>query len=90
MIDKRLSQMRVSDKAILFSKHAEIRKYGNRHKAYALKKIAESLYEMSDYARASYYASEALLINFSVKWAIFASYLTVRRVIGCPGNPGVD
>ena len=38
--ERRLSQLRLLDRAIFFSRHAAIRAYGRRHKAYTLKRIA--------------------------------------------------
>jgi len=80
MLQKRLFQVAVLDKAILYAKHEEIRRHGKRHKVYALKKIAVLLHGTSNYSRASYYAREALLTGFSIKWALFTSYLLVHRL----------
>lgn len=78
MIEKRLLQTRVLDKAALFSKHRLIRDHARRHKAFALKKIAEVLAEKQDWTNARYYAAQALGAAPGVKWLMFSAYCLVR------------
>lgn len=72
-LEKRVFQLRVLDKAILFAEHEAIRAHARRHKVYALKKIAEELHAAGRKREASYYAREALMIGFNPKWAGFAA-----------------
>ena len=90
VLEKHLYQLRMLDKAILFAKHQEIRAHARKHKGFVLKKIAEELYNAHDYAKAAYYAREALLISFSFKWLGFTSYLHMRRLSKAWPNPGYD
>lgn len=80
-LEKRLSQVRVLDRAQLFAEHPEIRAYARRHKAYTLKKIAESLERMGRCAEASFYAREALGAGPTVKWAGYTTWLAARELI---------
>lgn len=78
VLDKRLYQIRVLDKAALFSKKQCIRNHALRHKGYALKKIAEELAESKTWPTATYYAKEALGPNPTLKWMFFTLYCVVR------------
>jgi glycosyltransferase involved in cell wall biosynthesis len=80
MIDRRLQQVRVLDKAALFAEHAEIRRHGLRHKGYALKSIAEELAAAGRPALALRYAREALGLQPTVKWAGFTALLALRGI----------
>jgi glycosyltransferase involved in cell wall biosynthesis len=78
MVDKRLLQVRVLDKAALFSKHAAIREHGRMHKGYALKKIVEELAGKQQWQTAASYAWQALGALPTVKWAAYSAYCQVR------------
>ena len=80
MIERRLSQLRLLDKAALFAEHAEIRHHGLRHKGYALKKIAEDLAAAGRPALALRYAREALGLQPTLKWAGFTLLLALRAI----------
>lgn len=81
MLEKRLLQIRVLDKAALFAAHPKIRAHARQHKGYALKKIAEELAAKKEWQSAAYYAREALGAKFSVKWALFAVYCSSRGIL---------
>jgi|GEM_PF-250240 glycosyltransferase involved in cell wall biosynthesis len=74
MLDKRLLQIRVLDKAALFSAHPLIRAHALTHKGYALKKIVEELMQKGQWQLAAYYAREALGAAPTMKWAIYTLY----------------
>ncbi len=76
--ERRLSQLRLLDRAIVFSRHAAIRGYGRRHKAYTLKRIAESLAADGHHAEAAFYAREALGAGPNIKWAAYTAWRTMR------------
>lgn len=78
---KMLYRSYVLDKAILFGKHPEMRRYGRRSKGSTLKRIAENLSREGRHRDALYYASEALLSAFSFKWAAYWTWLGVRATI---------
>ena len=79
-LQRRLPQLRLLDKAILFSRHAELRSYGKRHKAYTLKRIAAALAERGDLDLALYYGREAALVGFGAKWSGYLGWLYGRRL----------
>ncbi len=79
-LEKRLFQLRVLDRAALFARHPAIRAHGRRHKAYALKKIAESLATSGRLADAATYAREALGAGPTVKWAGYTAWLALRSL----------
>lgn len=77
-LERRLFQVRVLDRAALFARRGEIRAHGRRHKAYALKKIAEHLDRMGRHREAAFYAREALGAGPTAKWAGYAAWLAAR------------
>lgn len=79
--ERRLAQLRLLDRAILFSRHAAIRAYGRRHKAYTLKRIAESLAAAGRHADAVFYAREALGAGPTTKWAGYTAWRTLKHVL---------
>jgi glycosyltransferase involved in cell wall biosynthesis len=79
--ERRLSQLRLLDRAILFSQHAVIRAYGRRHKAYTLKRIAESLAADGRHAEAAFYAREALGAGPTAKWAGYTALRLLKQVL---------
>jgi glycosyltransferase involved in cell wall biosynthesis len=76
-----LSQLRLLDRAIYSSRHAAIRAYGRRYKAYTLKRIAESLAATGRHAEAAFYAREALGAGPTIKWAAYTAWRTLKQVI---------
>ena len=76
--ERRLSQLRLLDRAIVFSRHAAIRAYGRRHKAYTLKRIAESLAADGRHVEAAFYAREAFGAGPTVKWAAYTAWRTAQ------------
>jgi len=80
MLSKRLFQVRVLDKAMALSEHAEIRAHGRQHKGYALKKIAEDLSAARQWTAAFAYAREALGLSPTLKWALYTGWLGLRAL----------
>lgn len=80
MLEKRLLQIRVLDKAALFATHAQIRSHARKHKAYALKKIAEESASNQNWPAAASYARQALAILPTAKWTLFSLYCSVRAI----------
>lgn len=81
-LERRLFQIRALDRAALFARHPGIRAHGRRHKAYALKRIAECLAASGRTAEASWYAREALGAGPTFKWAGYTAWLWLRAHIG--------
>jgi glycosyltransferase involved in cell wall biosynthesis len=80
-LERRLSQLRLLDRAILFGRHAAIRAYGRRHKTYTLKRIAESLAAAGRHADAVFYAREALGAGPTTKWAAYTVWRTLKQAL---------
>jgi len=78
-----LNQLRVLDKAIQFAKHPAIRSHGRRHKAYALKRIAEYYSKNGENFISFFYAREALSAGPTWKWLAFTLRCWIR---GLPGR----
>jgi glycosyltransferase involved in cell wall biosynthesis len=81
-IDRRLYQLRVLDRAILFSEHRAIRDHARHHKGYALKRITEALAAAGRTEEASFYAREALAAAPNLKWAAYTGWLMLRALNG--------
>lgn len=81
-IERRLYQLRVFDKAILFACHPEIRSYARKQKGYKLKGIAETLVANKDYRAAAFYAREALGAAPTLKWAAYTGLISLRSLVG--------
>jgi glycosyltransferase involved in cell wall biosynthesis len=78
-LEKRIFQIRVMDKAIVFSRWAELRSFARRHKGYVLKKMAQELARVGSYDLAAFYAREALLIAFTPGWLAYCISLHFKR-----------
>jgi glycosyltransferase involved in cell wall biosynthesis len=73
-LEKMLFRLYFLDKTILFSKHPEIIKNAKQHKIYTLKFITEVLTKQNNHDLAFFYAKEALLTGFTIKWLLFTVY----------------
>ena len=82
-VQRRLFQLRVFEKASLFSAHPAIRAHGWRYKGYTLKRIAEALAACGDYRTAACYAREALGAAPTVNWAAYTLYTSVKMRFAC-------
>jgi glycosyltransferase involved in cell wall biosynthesis len=78
-LSKRLYQLRVFDKAVLFAERPELRFYAMRQRAYILKHIATEAARTGRFDCAAYYAREALMTKFSLGWLGMTALFTVRR-----------
>ena len=81
MLEKRLLQIRVLEKAVLFAQHPLIRAHGKEHKGYALKKISELLAEDRRWKQAAYWARQGLAASPNIKWAFFYCYCGLRGLV---------
>jgi hypothetical protein len=91
-IARRIFQLRLLDKAILFSHHPGLRAYGRQHKVHTLKHIAETRWRSGDDETAAYYAQQALWTGFGLKWLTFCCWLWTRLSVSrlrraCRGAP---
>jgi len=82
--ERLLSQLRLLDRAIYFSRHAAIRAYGRRYKAYTLKRIAESLAAAGRQTEAAFYAREAFGAGPTAKWAAFTVWQILKQTLARP------
>ncbi len=76
---KRLYQLRVCDKAVLFSQRPELRRYAMRRRAYILRHIATEAARSGRFDCAVYYAREALMTKFSLGWLATTALFALRR-----------
>ena len=79
-LSKRLYQLRVFDKAVLFSVRAELRRYAMRQRTYILKHIATEAARADHLDCAAYYAREALVAKFTPGWLGMTVLFTLRRL----------
>lgn len=81
MIEKRLLQTLVLDRAVIRSRHPAIVQHARLHKGYALKKIASEYAECGDWARAGFYARQALGATPGLKWLVFTLQCMARNAL---------
>jgi len=79
-LEKRLCQLRLLDKAILFAGHPAIRRHARKHKAITLKKIAQALAGERLWPGAAFYAREALATGPTLKWLGYTVYCHLRQL----------
>lgn len=80
-LEKRVFQLTVLEKALLFSQQEVVRGFARRHHSYTLKNLAISLYEGRRYRLARQYALEALPAGFNLKWLGFCCWLGLLDVL---------
>jgi glycosyltransferase involved in cell wall biosynthesis len=81
-MERRLFQLRVFDKAILFANNSLIRSHAKQQKAYTLKRITETFVAQKNYSLAGYWARLAFAAGPTFKWAGFTGWLALRAVNG--------
>lgn len=79
-IDKKLYQLRVFDKGVLYAENPEIAHWCQHRKANELKNITHTLAGIGKYKQALFYAKQALGACFSAKWAAYVLYLATKRI----------
>ena len=87
-LSKRLYQLRVLDKAVLFTTRPELRRYAMRHRLYVLEHIAVEALRAGRHDCATYYRREALMAKFVLGWSWMAGPF-IRRSPVC-GSPPLD
>ena len=80
-LSNRISQLRVFDKAILFSSRSELRHYAMRQRVYILKHIATEAARLGQFEAASYYARAALMTGFTFGWLGMTAFLAARGLV---------
>jgi glycosyltransferase involved in cell wall biosynthesis len=80
MVDKRLLQSIVLDRALLRSRHPSILRHARQHKGYALKRIAEELARAGRWPEAALYARQALGAAPGPGWAARTLHYWVRSL----------
>jgi hypothetical protein len=76
-MERRLSQLRVFEKAGSLARHREIRDYATQQKAYTLKHLAEILAKRREYQKAIYYARAAWRIAPTMRWTAYTIWLAL-------------
>jgi glycosyltransferase involved in cell wall biosynthesis len=77
-IEKKLYQLRVYDKGVCLCKKPEVRQHCKMGKTYELKHMTRIFAEQEDYPGAAFYARQALMIGFNVRWFLYTLYLGMR------------
>src|SRR5207237_5286228 len=77
-LSKRLYQLRLFDKVVLFSARPELRHYAMRQRVFTLKHIATELAQDHRFDCATYYARQALMPNFTFRWLSMTMYFSLR------------
>lgn len=88
MVEKRILQSLVLDRALARSKHPLIKQHARLHKGYALKKIATEFATRGHWADASFYAREALGASPGLKWLGFSLHCMLRSLLSRAPSPG--
>jgi hypothetical protein len=83
-MSKRLYQLRVLDKAVLFATRPELRRYAMRHRLYVLEHIAVEALRTGRPDCAIYYRREALLAKFALGWLSITRPLARRWQVSGP------
>lgn len=78
---KRLSQLRVVDKAATSARHPLIRRHGREHRGYVLAKIAANLAAAGDHNGAAAYARSAFAARPSIGAWLIAMRFTVSSLV---------
>ena len=78
-LSKRLYQLRVFDKAVLFSTRPELRRYAMRERIYVLKHIATEAAAADRFDCAAYYARQALTARLTFGWLAATAWFELRR-----------
>lgn len=84
-LEKMAFRVTLLDKAIMFAKHPDIVRHAKLHKAYTLKFIAETLAKQQKYGSAAYYAKEALLPGFTIRWLVYCVFLLAKQLVSRQG-----
>ena len=85
-IERRFFQLMVFYRAQYLCRHSAIRAHARRHAAFTLKRISETFASTGSQAEAAFYAREALLNGFTIKWALYTAWRVFRAVVGVSLN----
>ncbi|MGF1723875.1 glycosyltransferase family 2 protein [Photobacterium nomapromontoriensis] len=77
-LQKRVYQLRLYEKGILYSQHEELAKVCRYGKSNQLKFIAEDFAMRGKYYEAASYAWQGLVVRFNIKWLLYSLYLSFR------------
>lgn len=78
LMEKKIIQFRIFDKAIVFSRHPAMRAYARRSKGFELKNMASLLSRAGRHREALFYMKEALLVSFTFKWLAHTLLSAIR------------
>jgi hypothetical protein len=88
MLQKRLYQLRLLDKAALFARQPAIRAHGRQHKAYVLKQVTEELAAAGRWQDARWFAAQALGAGPTWKWLAYSLHCAVRAAFSGTATTG--
>lgn len=78
--EKKIYQITVYEKAILLSKHAEIRDFCKLGLSYIFKAISEELNTQNRAKDAASYAYKGLALRYSIKWHLYCLILQIKTL----------
>jgi glycosyltransferase involved in cell wall biosynthesis len=81
LIEKKIIQFRIFDKAIALARHRAMRAYARRAKGYELKNMAHLLQQAGKSREAFFYMREALLVSFTFKWLAYTLASGIRLLL---------
>lgn len=81
MLQKMLYRAYVLDKAILFAGSPHVIRKAKAHKIYTLKNITDLLVKEKKFGQAYFYARQAHVSPFDIKWFLYSCYLSARRIV---------
>ncbi len=79
-LQKRLSQLRVVDKAAILAQHDDIRAHGRLHRFYTLQKVAKDLHDAADFRGAAHFARAAFGARPTLGAFWFANIYTLHAL----------
>ncbi len=89
-IDKKMYQLRVYDKGVSLAKNPAIAKFCAKGKIFELKHTAHILDEQKNYWSAAFFAKQALVGGFNLRWAGYTLYLTAKSLLQKDANKKTD
>jgi len=79
-LEKKMIQLKLLDKHILFAENLSIRLFARKHKGYTLRKIAIVLASQGRFQEAALYSREALAVSFGFKWCAYTLFLSLKNL----------
>lgn len=79
-LEKKLYQIRLLEKGLLFSKHSVVANHCRLGLSFLYKHIAMELYQLGKFKRSYYYAARALSVKFTFKWYAWTKFVWLKSI----------